>query len=262
MDKSQFLQFRSWFKNYVSSFYNNDAKIKMNIELKEKHTYRVCENIFLIGKSLNLCEEHLFLAETVGLFHDIGRFEQFKKYQTFQDSKSENHAALGIKVLEKTKALDSLTFKESSIVIDSIKYHNYCNLPGDINIEHVLFCKLIRDADKLDIYKILINYYNERKSNPNIALEIHKDSNAFTQSVLERVLEHRNISYEDINTQNDFRLVQLGWVFDISFPFTLKVIKENGYIEGLIRYLPDTNEIQEVFKHISDFIDKQIVGLT
>ena len=96
------------FENYVSLFNPNDAKIKLKIE----HIKRVSELSKEIAKSLNLNEEQIRLAEVIGLFHDIGRFKQVEKYNTFRDRDSENHAVLAIQVLfeenliEKFKIID------------------------------------------------------------------------------------------------------------------------------------------------------------
>jgi len=70
---------------------------------------RVCKEILQLGKALDPNKNALRLVETVALFHDIGRFEQFRTYGTFNDKKLGNHATLGLKVLKETNVLSQLT---------------------------------------------------------------------------------------------------------------------------------------------------------
>ena len=101
--------FKKWFLDYVDQFSSPEVFIQENIKLKIEHTARVCENILLLAKAEKVGEEGSRLAETIALFHDLGRFEQFMKYRTFKDSESENHALLGVKILKNTGILSHLS---------------------------------------------------------------------------------------------------------------------------------------------------------
>ena len=91
--------FKKWFSDYCKSFYSSDIEDQKNIYLKEQHTFNVCKNIIEIAKGLSLSNDQIILAETVALFHDIGRFPQYAKYKTFRDSISVNHGLLGAQTL-------------------------------------------------------------------------------------------------------------------------------------------------------------------
>ena len=108
MHLEQIQAFRAWFDQYVKGFSSDDPEIQAGIKLKYAHTRRVCQNIFNIGKTLGLPEGDLHLAEAVALFHDVGRFRQYTVYHTFNDRRSENHALLGIKELEREQVLAGL----------------------------------------------------------------------------------------------------------------------------------------------------------
>ena len=160
MNKHNLLFFHSWFNNYVKNFYSEGLiKLQENIKHKEEHTLRVCKNIVLIGKSIDLERNELYLAETIALFHDIGRFKQFKTYGTFDDRKSENHAALGVKILKETRLLSCLSECEQNLICNAVEYHNLPKLPDNESPDCLLFSKLIRDADKLDIWNIFVYIY-------------------------------------------------------------------------------------------------------
>jgi len=68
MTQADLILLKKWFSDYCRSFYSSYAEDQKNIELKEQHTYRVCENIRDIAKGLLLDEKRLTLAEAVALF--------------------------------------------------------------------------------------------------------------------------------------------------------------------------------------------------
>ena len=164
---------KHWFTNYVHTFQYSESEKQQNIDLKEDHTLRVCKEISYIGKRLGLNDNQLRLAEIIALLHDIGRFEQYARYSTFRDRRSENHAELGIKIIEKFDLLESLdnnTLK--SIIVCAIKYHNRHSLPLKESEICLFYSKLIRDADKLDIWKVVIDNYYAQEENRNGTLEL------------------------------------------------------------------------------------------
>ncbi|MCJ7615457.1 MAG: HD domain-containing protein, partial [Desulfobacterales bacterium] len=97
MTRNDLNHLKTWFTEYVSNFYSDDPDYNHLIRLKEEHTIRVCRNIAMLGKELGLSDQDMVLAETIALFHDIGRFKQYKTYRTFSDFVSENHAMLGLR---------------------------------------------------------------------------------------------------------------------------------------------------------------------
>jgi hypothetical protein len=150
---------KDWFTKYVRTSQYNEPEIQQNIDLKKDHTLRVCEEILYIGKQLGLTDDELRLAEIIALLRDVGRFEQYALYNTFMDGNSENHAELGIKILEKFGVLESFDDTINDIILRAIKYHNRHSLPRNETEPCLFYAKLIRDADKFDIWKVVIDYY-------------------------------------------------------------------------------------------------------
>lgn len=257
MDKSIVEHLHSWFSDYVSGYYSDDSDIDFHIKLKELHTLRVCSNIMSIGHDLKISECELYLAETIALLHDIGRFEQYKKYRTFSDGKSQDHALLGISILEKEGVLVDICIKERNILLNAIRFHNTFEIPGNIDPESLLFIKLIRDADKLDILDILVNFYEKPGDYPNLSVSEASMSPGYSQQVLEDVLNGKLIDYNNVKTSGDMKLLRLSWIFDINFRYTFEYIKNKGYWDKIIKSLPDTEDIRNVQKLISDYNDKK-----
>ena len=160
-----------WFSNYVQTFKTGNENQQRNIALKEEHTLRVCKEILNLGKQLGLNENELYLSETIALLHDTGRFEQYARYKTFVDSQSVDHAVLGVEILEKNHILYSLDEPVQDFILRTILYHNRAALPQEETKTCLFFAKLLRDADKLDIWRVFIEYYHMRDKQPNPVVE-------------------------------------------------------------------------------------------
>src|SRR5574337_68350 len=159
MEPSALNDLKDWFFAYCRSFYSSDPADQKNILTKEEHTRRVMENITDIGRHIGMGAEKLRLAEAVALFHDVGRFPQYQRYKTFRDSASTNHAALGASVLTEKDALRGLHRRERELILHAVTLHNVFSVPEKLDEESLLLVKLIRDADKLDIWRVFVDFY-------------------------------------------------------------------------------------------------------
>lgn len=261
MKEEDFLKFRAWFYRYVQSFYSDDAFIQENIRLKEEHSKRVCENASLIAKSKNLDNEDYYLVRTIALLHDIGRFEQIRKYRTFKDSESENHALLGVKILQTDGVLSGLPLEEQRIILTAIKNHNLLRIPDKLDKRTLFHSKLIRDADKLDIYKVLIDYYTIKDTSPNTALYLgFPDTPEYNRELLEDVFNNRVASVKKVKTCNDMNLTRLTWLFDLNFVETVRLVRKRGYINKLITTLPQNDEIDKLRTHLIEYMDSVLAN--
>ncbi len=83
------------FASYTRNYDPEDPKIALKIA----HTYRVADNCEQIARSINLTDEDVEFAWLSGMLHDVGRFEQVKRYNTFIDSESVDHAEFGADLL-------------------------------------------------------------------------------------------------------------------------------------------------------------------
>ncbi len=250
--------FHKWFNHYVKGFYSKDQKIQENIRLKEKHTLRVCENILLIGSALNLDSNELYLARTIALFHDLGRFEQFKKHHTFNDSQSVDHALLGVQILKRENALYHLAKEEQSLIFKAIRYHNVRKLPTNEDNKCLFYAKLIRDADKLDIWYVVTKYYEKCKlDNPILDFGL-PDTSEYSRHLIESILNCKIINIEKLKTLNDLKLMQISWVFDINFLPTFVLIKNRKYLDKIIKTLPETDKIQKIKRRIEDYLNEKV----
>ncbi len=254
-----FLYFYHWFKNFVKDFYKGkDEHEKWVIKLKYDHTLRVCKEIVDIGRELDLNVEQLFIAKTIGLFHDVGRFPQYEKYKTFRDAKSENHALLSVKTLKETAILDNLSKDLKKLILKAIEYHNIRLLPIGLDPDIDFYSRLIRDADKLDVLNVFVELYdNPSKLISTIELDL-PDCNEISEKIIEDILANQISNLAHMKCKHDMKLMLLSWTFDINFVPTLKKIKEKRYIERIISHLPDTLKIKEIKAHLLSYIELKI----
>ena len=260
IDKNNLDEIKKWFFNYVESFKSNDAELLENILLKEKHTILVCEEILTIGNSLNLRKEELYRAEIIALLHDVGRFEQYKKYRTFSDGRSVNHAELGVDVLLKSHILDILNDQEKNLIFKAVNYHNRLSLPEGETSECLFFAKLIRDADKLDIYRVVTEYYVAKqngKTSKGIEMDI-PETPGISDNVYNSLTNNEMVNSKDVKNFNDFKLLQAGWIFGINFPVTYRLIKERNYLEKINESMVKTEKVQSIFDVIFNYLDAKL----
>ena len=250
---------KNLFSDYCRSFYFSDAEHQKNIVLKEAHTHEVCKNIVLIATEQRLSKNEIMLAETVALFHDIGRFSQYEKYKTFRDSISVNHGKLGAEILEQEKLLENLSEDEQEIVINSVKFHNAFGIPALKNQKTILFLRLIRDADKLDIWRVFFEYYessgDEKASAAALGLP---DTPDYSKTVLSRIYKKQLISLTSLRTLNDFRLLQLSWIYDLNFKTSFRLLLERDYIRLISARLPRTDEVGKITVILKEFASQRL----
>lgn len=256
------MDLRDWFTGYVRKFYREgDPDFQQNIHIKRDHTERVTEEIIYLGKQLGLNEDELNISEIIALFHDIGRFEQYERYQTFSDIRSEDHARLGIRILKEYDTLGMLDKETQKLILCAIEYHNRPFLPvRESEICH-FYSRLIRDADKLDIWNVVTGYYQRKDGHRNSALELElPDTPGISEEVYHSLINRQIVHSKHVKNINDIKLLQAGWIYDINFEPTFRCVRERGYLETLRKNLPDTEEILGIFK-IMDAYMKEREGI-
>jgi HD superfamily phosphodiesterase len=260
MQKSDLLFFRKWFRDYVKSFYSNDHCIMQNIRMKEDHSWRVCSNSIQIAKSVNLPINDLYLAETIAIFHDIGRFEQFSRYGTFKDSESEDHALLGVRLLVQWGILSRLNTDEQKIVLFAVENHNKFSISTSDNKKCILHSQIVRDADKLDILKVFIDEYMLRESTPNPSLYMgYPDASGYSESIVLDILNNTLSDMEKVKNQNDLNLTRLTWMYDLNFIESFRLLKKRNFLEMIVQTLPQNDEIIPAYFHLKEYLNSKTI---
>ncbi|MBR1553328.1 MAG: HD domain-containing protein [Schwartzia sp.] len=233
-------------RDYMKSYYNEDEEIQHAMLLKEAHTGRVQNIIGELAAHLGLSEEDVVLAELMGLLHDVGRFRQFTVYRTFKDHLSEDHAMAGLKLMEEHRLLEGLLPWEQSLVRFAVEWHNKKAIGPAPDACHLGYAKMLRDADKLDIYHVL---------EPFLPSE---DGSGVSPAFIEKFVEGVQCDYTMVGTEDDKKLVRLMWAYDIYFAWTLRRIEEHGYLEKLIHCLPKGEKVERGVARLREYVKNKL----
>lgn len=253
------------FNSALDEFFRYTEQFKKNlkIDIKRKHSLRVMKNCEKLAIYLGLNNEEIELAKLIGLLHDIGRFEQINKYNTFLDRNSVNHAELGIQILfEDNKIRDFIqTNQYDNLIRTSILNHNYREISNDIRDDKILlYCKIIRDADKIDIYPVVIDDGIENA----VVFEIDDISKEnLTCEIMKDCLNHKSCRKEYMKTNIDCIVVWISYIYNLNFNYSLKIIKDNNYIDKMINLVNYKNEntyraMQKIRFNVHEYINSKV----
>jgi putative nucleotidyltransferase with HDIG domain len=259
MNTGDLQRFKGWFESYTHAFLAGGQEDRANIALKIEHTRNVCRLILQIARQETADPSVLLLAETAALFHDIGRFPQYAQYKTFRDSVSVNHGRLGAETLTTEKVLDRLPAGERKIILDAVQFHNAFSVAALDNPLGLFCLKLVRDADKLDIWRIFLEFYEKDKDGLTAVIGLGlPDTPEYSEEVVAAIGAKKTASLSSLRSLNDFILLQLSWVFDLSFTASVRILLEKEIIERFVRFLPRTQEIKQVSRILNDYARERL----
>lgn len=250
----------SWFKKYVGSFNNLTNSQLNNFEIKKDHSLRVANISLFLAEKLDLSEDQSHIAYINGLLHDLGRFKQLAEYDTFSDSKSVDHAELAVRILEEEAFFDKMYQDYKQVILTAIQNHNKYKIGDGLTEEELLFAKLLRDADKLDIYKVLTDYYTNRKSSPNHTLswDLPKGT-VISAAVAKEVLAGKLVSKKNVTSEMDVKIMQMSWVYDFNFRSSIELLLKNRFLENIYNTLPKNDLVIEIYRKIKVFTENKIL---
>lgn len=227
---------RGEFKRYTDAYDAANPRIALKID----HTYRVAEACERIARGEGWSDDDIDLAWLCGLLHDIGRFEQLRRWDTFKDADSTSHAALGVEVLFGEHPVDAPAVTgirrfadtgEDGLIRSSIAYHSDFRLPEGLDGRTRRFCEIVRDGDKLDIMR------NIADSPVETILKI--DETAFLDSRISAdtqraFAEHRCVNRSERHEPADFLVGLVCFMYELVFPSSRALAREQGDIYRLL----------------------------
>lgn len=244
------------FLKYTKKYDLNEPEIKR----KQEHSIRVMEISKQLAKIIFEKEEKIQIATLIGLLHDIARFEQHTKYKTFRDSESIDHGDYGVEILKENNYIRKYieTNQYDDIILKAIKSHNKFEIEEGLSEEEITYAKIIRDADKLDIFYEAIDMFwgKDRETiqkefiEPNVKKEFNN----------KKTIDKRKIKS---NEKIDHVVNIISFIYDINYIESFKIIKENNYIDKIINQFNFENEetkrdFEEIRKKAKDYIDEKI----
>ncbi len=250
---------KAWFAGFCRDQILSDLAEQQNLDLKKQHSYNVCGNARDIAASIGFPPEDILIAEAIALFHDVGRFPQYVRYRTFRDDISENHALLSVKVIQEQEVLRNLTEQQQMLITTTVRSHNVFALPDLADVRQMRHLRLIRDADKVDILRVFIDAY-EGKSNPSaIGLGL-PETEDYSPEALRCIAERRMFTLRQLRSLNDFRLLQLSWIFDLNYPESIRMVLSRDYPHRILAHLPQTDEIRAAVDSVVQYMNGRIAN--
>ena len=245
----------------INEFIKYTEKYDMSvfeIQNKQKHSLRVMEISNKIAKALNLSEDDIELATLIGLLHDIGRFEQFTQYHTFKDAFSFDHGDYGEQILQKDMRnyIDSDEYDD--IIKIAVRNHNKYGIEEGLTERQLLFAKLIKDADKIDIlYESSCIFWKDREDIVNKSI--------ISKSTIEQFKQEKLVKKDKTKTPEpiDDILTVMAFIFDINYKPSLEIIKNEDYINKIVNrynFIDEAtkNSIEEARNIANNYIERNI----
>lgn len=248
------------FAAYTRQYDTDNGKV----QLKITHTYRVAALCEQIARSLSLCDEDVQLAWLMGMLHDIGRFEQLRRYGTFLDEQSIDHAHFGVELLWEEKYLSEYiaeveegiasgispyeleeTFGELAILRLAIWNHSAYKIDETIDERTKQFCYILRDADKLDIFKV---FYDSRMDEIYHFSEEEAKQSRVSKSVVDAFLGRQTVLRSLKKLPADYVIGNAAMAFDLRYDVSCQIAKEQGYLAKVLEFPFENPETKEIFK--------------
>lgn len=286
------------FAEYVRNYDPSDEKIKLKID----HTYRVAGLCQRIAESLGLSEPDVDIAWLLGMLHDIGRFEQIRRFGTFNDAQSVDHAEFGADLLFKEGLIRKFAegyYEECELARSgneeagqaysrqkdcqkdckedcdegklnseqvkcnegklagllelAIRQHNKYRVKEGLTDKELMFCNILRDADKVDIFKV----------NAEVPMEIIYDvtteelkNGIITKEVLESFYRKETVLKSLRKSAVDHIVGHISLLFELVYPESYRQAKEQGYVYKLLDFKSDVPEVDVEFGRMREYLDE------
>ncbi len=252
------------FGRYVKGYIKDEkGRISWPVAVKAVHSQRVRKNAVAIARALSAEGRIRLMAAACGLYHDLGRFEQYRRWRTFKDQDSADHGALSAEILENNRARFLQVFfpagQES--VIFAVRHHNRLRMPDSAEPDAMLLLRICRDADKLDIWRVFDELLTGRLRKGAYTINHGlPEGGPVSRKVLDAVMAGRMVEYRHIRNQADFAVMRLSWVFDMNFAWTLRQVVERGYLNRIKNVIPMTTECREMFRRVEQYLEENAAG--
>lgn len=244
-----------WFDDYTRPYLADGDTAARTCGLKYHHTLRVVDEMDALLASLTLPDRDVQLARVIALLHDLGRFEQMRRWGTLADRRSTDHAALGVAEIDRAGVLNSLSDEDRQLIRTAVAVHNRLAIPTDLTERERLFAHLIRDADKLDILRVFVQQDESADEDQRRKAYLDVDEiDLVNEGVLADIEARRMVRLEHCRSRHDIRLLMLSWVFDFNFTHSLRRVAERNETHRLLKVLPDDPRTRNACRIIEDML--------
>ena len=265
------------YDEYVDTYREADGELPVMMRLKRVHTGFVVQNAEAIADGEGFTDEEREVALAAALLHDTGRYEQLKRYNTFKDSDSIDHAVFSHDIVREKGWLDQVKgvgvdvgVEWKDAILKAVLYHNRRDLPTEI--ENPLFdydsrlrlthiaAHTVRDADKLDIFRVLedrvenTDWKGDTRAFWNLAISAPPNP-----VVVECIAKGRPVDYQNIKSLSDFVLIQVGWMISgIHFATARRLCRERNHLAFRRKFLHELTDSTAIDR-VCDMAERVLV---
>jgi 5'-deoxynucleotidase YfbR-like HD superfamily hydrolase len=248
-------EFDEKFKLLISQSSDN----QLRLEDVRSHSLRVATNSGLLAKSISLTEEEVNMSQVIALFHDYGKAVMIVQGTESPINIQGKHADLSSKLVQQLNFYTKLSADDSMVILRAIENHNKLRLPKFDNEQQSLFPKLLRDADKIDIFEVSYHFFKEKDGlQPLMTLDLINQVDV-SEKIFKTVISGKTAAVEDMKSMNDYRLLLLSMVFDLNFKYSFKILVEKQYIQKIYETLPKRSHIIDAHRSIKLFVENMFV---
>lgn len=246
------------FSDYVKNYDVNNGKVRLKII----HTVHVADLAEMIASQLNLSQEDIQLARLIGILHDIGRFEQLRRYNDFRDYLTVDHAKLGVEVLKENNFIRSFIEEDAydDLIFTAIANHNRYEIEDGLDTRTRLHAKIIRDADKTDIFRVRIE---DPLEDALPFTEEELENSGLSTSVEDVFYQEKCIRSNSRKEPADSLLSGTALLFDYNFKPGLRFVRDHQYVQKMNERFPLKNQdtftrIQKAEQFALKYIDRRL----
>lgn len=220
------------------------------LQLKREHTYAVLKHAQHIVRQEKIGGEQGRAALLAALYHDVGRFPQYATWKTFSDAHSKNHGLLGVQLIKRSEFLKDESLPVQRLVLAAVGMHNRYRLPAALSPEVRLVTQVVRDADKLDIMRIMARYLNETVPSEDVVLHVRNEPEGWSQRIVDTILSGEIPGYTELEYINDFRMLLGSWLQDLHFRTARLSFIHSGCLEAVLNSLPQKEPFTAVCTYL------------
>jgi putative nucleotidyltransferase with HDIG domain len=248
------------FEEYFQSLVIDSPIHHRQIEEIRSHSLRVVANSQMLAKVILASPEDARTAELTALFHDLGKATLIVQGTESPTNIQHTHAALSAKLIQQMGFFVRLQTDIQQIVVNAIENHNKLKLPKFDNEHQLQFARLLRDADKLDIFESSYRFFKEKFGiQPLVTFDLINTADV-SEKIIKSILAGKTAAVEDMKTMNDYKLLLLSMSFDLNFKYTFRIMSEKQYIQKIYETLPKRDQIIDAYRGLKLFVENKFVS--
>lgn len=256
--------YRDRFEEVEKGLVEVKEKCEVLTKLKKKfaHSMWVVDNVEWICENENIPLDIRKMCEVAALFHDIGRFDQTIKFNSFDDSNTLDHAELSGQILLSFKGqlLHHAEEYELEIIYKAICTHNKKEVSFASGSTIKVVSNVLSDANKLQILDV--NFKNNMFQTKDSR---YSGDGVIKQECIDEFKRRRVLDNSIVDTVLENRIKCASWIFDMKYASSKRKMIDEGYMDILLSTDKISNKdvvsaIKKIQAEVEEYIKLHLIG--